>query len=116
MIGGVRAGLKTIMVLSGSTTRDEAVAYGPDFIFEDIAELTQAWQAALGMTFVPVHELLAACVRQPWAVGVYDTFNLEMTQGIVDAAVAERSPLLIMMLPGFMPAGDWPGVIVTHRG
>jgi fructose-bisphosphate aldolase, class II len=65
------------------------------------------------MTFVPVHELLAACVRQPWALGAYDTFNLEMTQGIVDAAVAERSPLLIMMLPGFMPQADWPGVIAT---
>jgi fructose-bisphosphate aldolase, class II len=65
------------------------------------------------MTFVPVHELLAACVRQPWALGAYDTFNLEMTQGIVDAAVAERSPLLIMMLPGFMPKADWPGVIAT---
>ena len=65
------------------------------------------------MTFVPVHELLAACVRQPWAVGAYDTFNLEMTQGIVDAAVAERSPLLIMMLPGFMPKADWPGVIAN---
>jgi fructose-bisphosphate aldolase class II len=63
------------------------------------------------MTFVPVHELLAECVRQPWAFGAYDTFNLEMTQGIVDAAVAERSPLIIMMLPGFMPATDWPGVI-----
>jgi fructose-bisphosphate aldolase class II len=65
------------------------------------------------MTFVPVHELLAACVRQPWALGAYDTFNLEMTQGIVDAAVAERSPLLIMMLPGFMPQADWPGLIAT---
>jgi fructose-bisphosphate aldolase class II len=65
------------------------------------------------MTFVPVHELLVACVRQPWALGAYDTFNLEMTQGIVDAAVAERSPLLIMMLPGFMPQADWPGVIAT---
>jgi fructose-bisphosphate aldolase, class II len=63
------------------------------------------------MTFVPVHELLAACVRQPWALGAYDTFNLEMTQGIVDAAVVERSPLIIMMLPGFLPAADWPGVI-----
>jgi fructose-bisphosphate aldolase class II len=63
------------------------------------------------MTFVPVHELLAECVRQPWALGAYDTFNLEMTQGIVDAAVAEGSPLIIMMLPGFMPAADWPGVI-----
>ena len=42
------SGLNTIMVLSGSTNAlSEAVAYGPDFIFEDIAELTQAWQAVL---------------------------------------------------------------------
>lgn len=47
MIGGVRAGLRTIMVLSGSTTRAEALAYGPDFVFEDIADLMQAWQAEL---------------------------------------------------------------------
>jgi 4-nitrophenyl phosphatase len=47
MIGGARAGLRTIMVLSGSTGRAEAEAYGPDLIFEDIAGLTQAWEAAL---------------------------------------------------------------------
>jgi 4-nitrophenyl phosphatase len=47
MIGGARAGLRTIMVLSGSTGRAEAEAYGPDLIFEDIAGLTQAWQVAL---------------------------------------------------------------------
>jgi 4-nitrophenyl phosphatase len=47
MIGGARAGLKTIMVLSGSTGRAEAEAYGPDLIFEDIADLTQSWRAAL---------------------------------------------------------------------
>jgi 4-nitrophenyl phosphatase len=47
MIGGVRAGLRTIMVLSGSTCRAEAEAYNPDLIFEDIAGLTLAWRAAL---------------------------------------------------------------------
>jgi len=47
MVGGVRAGLRTILVLSGSTGRAEAEAYGPDLIFEDIAALTQAWRAAL---------------------------------------------------------------------
>ena len=67
------------------------------------------------MTFVPVHELLAACVRQPWALAAFDTFNLEMTQGIVDAAVAEQSPLLLLMLPGFMPKADWPGVVEMIR-
>jgi len=33
MIGGARAGLRTIMVLSGSTGRAEAEAYAPDLIF-----------------------------------------------------------------------------------
>lgn len=47
MMGGVRAGLATILVLSGSTTREEAEAYGPDFLFADIAGLLDAWQEAL---------------------------------------------------------------------
>jgi 4-nitrophenyl phosphatase len=46
--GGKRAGLHTILVLSGSTTRAEAEAYraacGLDFIFDDIAALLQAWR------------------------------------------------------------------------
>jgi 4-nitrophenyl phosphatase len=49
--GGKRAGLHTIMVLSGSTERAEAEAYraaeGLDFIFEDIADLLSAWQVDL---------------------------------------------------------------------
>jgi 4-nitrophenyl phosphatase len=48
MEGGKRAGLHTIMVLSGSTTRAEAEAYqasdGLDFIFEDIADLLSNWE------------------------------------------------------------------------
>ena len=47
MEGGKRAGLRTILVLSGSTDRDEAEAYGPDFIFDDIAGLLDRWQLAL---------------------------------------------------------------------
>ena len=47
MVGGARAGLGTILVLSGSTGRAEAEAYGPDLIFDSIAALTQAWQEAL---------------------------------------------------------------------
>ena len=43
ILGGQRAGLTTICVLSGSTTRAEAEAFGPDFIFEDIADLLDAW-------------------------------------------------------------------------
>ncbi len=44
ILGGRRAGLATICVLSGSTGRAEAEAYGPDYIFEDIAALLAAWQ------------------------------------------------------------------------
>lgn len=44
MDGGRRAGLRTILVLSGSTSRPEAEAYGPDFLFEDIADLLAHWE------------------------------------------------------------------------
>jgi 4-nitrophenyl phosphatase len=45
ILGGQRAGLTTICVLSGSTSRAEAEAFGPDFIFEDIAYLLTNWQS-----------------------------------------------------------------------
>ncbi len=44
ILGGQRAGLTTICVLSGSSSRAEAEAFGPDYIFEDIAALLAAWQ------------------------------------------------------------------------
>ncbi len=47
MEGGRRAGLRTILVLSGSTSRPEAEAYGADHVFEDIAELMQTWLAQM---------------------------------------------------------------------
>jgi 4-nitrophenyl phosphatase len=45
MLGGRRAGLITICVLSGSSSRAEAETFGPDFIFEDIAALLAIWQS-----------------------------------------------------------------------
>lgn len=50
--GGARAGCSTILVLSGSTTREEAEAYGPDFLFEDIGELLSCWEQQLRFTNV----------------------------------------------------------------
>jgi len=44
ILGGLRAGLITICVLSGSSGRKEAEAVGPDFIFDDVAALLKAWQ------------------------------------------------------------------------
>jgi 4-nitrophenyl phosphatase len=45
MLGGRRAGLTTICVLSGSSSREEAEAFGVDFIFRDIADLLSYWEA-----------------------------------------------------------------------
>ena len=47
LVGGRRAGCKTIGVLSGSSGRSEMEAFGPDFLFEDIASLLDAWQSEL---------------------------------------------------------------------
>jgi 4-nitrophenyl phosphatase len=47
IMGGKRAGLKTICVLSGSSDRMEAEAVDTDLIFDDIAHLLDAWEASL---------------------------------------------------------------------
>jgi 4-nitrophenyl phosphatase len=44
ILGGKRAGLTTICVLSGSSDRSEAMAFEADMIFEDIADLLDTWQ------------------------------------------------------------------------
>ena len=47
ILGAQRAGLTSIFVLSGSSTRAQAKAYQPDFTFEGIAELVETWQSLL---------------------------------------------------------------------
>lgn len=47
IVGGKRAGLTTICVLSGASDRAEAEAAGTDFIFDDIGHLLDAWREAL---------------------------------------------------------------------
>lgn len=47
LVGGRRAGCRTIGVLSGSSSRAEVEAFEPDFIFEDIAGLLDAWQSEI---------------------------------------------------------------------
>jgi 4-nitrophenyl phosphatase len=45
ILGAVRLGLKSALVLSGVTTRAQLAAsdYQPDWVFEDITELWKAW-------------------------------------------------------------------------
>ncbi len=49
ILGGQRAGLASILVLSGSTTRVEADAWEPrpDYVFADIGALLEAWEKAV---------------------------------------------------------------------
>jgi 4-nitrophenyl phosphatase len=47
IMGGKRAALTTICVLSGASGRSEAEAAGADFIFDDIGHLLEAWRTAL---------------------------------------------------------------------
>jgi 4-nitrophenyl phosphatase len=44
ILGGKLAGLTTICVLSGSSNRAEAEAFGADMIFDDIAHLLETWK------------------------------------------------------------------------
>ena len=50
ILGGHRAGLATIMVLTGISTAEEAAVYevAPDLIFDDLSSLIQAWKEELG--------------------------------------------------------------------
>jgi 4-nitrophenyl phosphatase len=44
ILGGKLAGMTTICVLSGSSNRAEAEAFGADMIFDDIAHLLETWK------------------------------------------------------------------------
>ena len=44
ILGGKRAGLTTLCVLSGSSDRSEAETFEADMIFEDIADLWETWR------------------------------------------------------------------------
>ena len=59
------------------------------------------------MKYLSMSQILQPCVGQDWAVGAYDTCNLEITQAIVDAAAADHAPVIIMIYPGHTPQGEW---------
>jgi fructose-bisphosphate aldolase class II len=67
------------------------------------------------MPFVGLPEILNPCIRQPWAVGGFDTINLEITQAILTAAEAEQSPVILMLLPSHTPMAEMPGLVGAIR-
>jgi fructose-bisphosphate aldolase class II len=48
---------------------------------------------------------------QSWAIGAYDTCNLEITQAIVDASAADQAPAIIMIYPNHTPLAEWPTLL-----
>ena len=63
------------------------------------------------MKYLTMAEILRPCVGQNWAVGAYDTCNLEITQAIVDASAADQAPVIIMVYPNHTPRTEWPTLI-----
>ncbi len=59
------------------------------------------------MKFLTLAEILQPCLGQDWAVGAYDTCNLEITQAIVDAAAADQAPAIIMIYPHHTSQESW---------
>jgi fructose-bisphosphate aldolase class II len=51
------------------------------------------------MAFVTLREILADCWRQGWAVPAFDVINYETVLAALDGAVAEQSPVILMILP-----------------
>src|SRR5512132_4450431 len=63
------------------------------------------------MTYLTLSEILQPCVGQSWAIGAYDTCNLEITQAIVDAEAADQSTAIIMIYPHHTPQASWPTLV-----
>ena len=60
------------------------------------------------MALMTVSEILQPSVYNGWAVGAYDVADLSMTMGVVDAAVADDAPVIIMVYPGMVPVEHYP--------
>ncbi len=63
------------------------------------------------MKYLTMAEILKPCVGLDWAIGAYDTCNLEITQAIVDAAAADQAPAIIMIYPHHTPQANWPTML-----
>jgi len=66
------------------------------------------------MSIVNLKEVLVAADKGKYGVGAFNTLNIEMTKGIIQAAEEEKSPVIIQiaeLLFAFMP--DWEAVTVA---
>jgi len=63
------------------------------------------------VNYLTLAQILQPCIGQDWAVGAYDTCNLEITQAIVEAAGADQAPAIVMIYPHHTPMTEWPTLL-----
>jgi fructose-bisphosphate aldolase class II len=59
------------------------------------------------LKFLTLSQILQPCVGHDYAVGAYDTCNLEITQAIAEAAGADHAPVIFMIYPHHTPKSEW---------
>ena len=62
---------------------------------------------------VPMSKLLEAAKRERYAIGAFDVMNLETTRGVLDSAVALRSPVIVAIPEAF---GEYCGLDALVNG
>ncbi len=60
------------------------------------------------MAMLGLSEILQPSVRKGWGIGAYDTPNLATTYGILDAAEADKAPVIILIYPAMIPPEYYP--------
>ena len=63
------------------------------------------------MPFVTLRDILANCQSEGWAVPAFDVINYETVIASLEGAVAERAPVILMILPSHTPVKQWPGLV-----
>jgi ketose-bisphosphate aldolase len=58
------------------------------------------------MPLVPISRLLSEATTKNYALGYFESWNLESLQGVIDAAEMTRSPIVIGFNGAFLSAGD----------
>ena len=59
------------------------------------------------MAIVQMKDLLTHAKTRKYAVGSFNCFNIEMAQGIIDAAVHTQSPLILALSESHIKFSDW---------
>ena len=67
------------------------------------------------MAFVTLCDILTGCREEGWAVPAFDVINMETVQAAVAGAVAERAPVILMVLPSHTPEEYWPVLVDLVR-